>query len=785
MLSSRIAKIRDRIRNTTPTICLDRARIATDFYKEPSVKPYVIRRAELFERVMKTREIYIEEDSLLAGSIASRTHAVPVFPEMMNWLPEAVETFDTRQFDPFQYMPGEKDELRQIAKTWEGHTFGDYTDEIMTEEERELVEIGVFTRGIQQCSTMCHAPDYENLVKRGYSYYIDKCKEQIASLNDEMTVENTDQRLKWEAMMSSMESVIVLAHRYADLAEGKAKECKDPEQKKMYETIAANCRIVPEQPPQTFLQALQLVLFTHDAIMVENMGYIHALGRFDQYLYDFYKNDLANGVLEEEISGYIQEFKLRIEEMWYLRDEFESGAYPGCALYLQMTLGGQKKDGTDACNGLTRLILHGMEDLQTKEPPVSFRYHDNIDEETFRLAIKVALEGGSHPAFFNDNNAIPALLELGFTEEQARDWCLLGCTEPIVPGISDYQSMLGFFNLIKVFEITLYRGKDPVTGRQAGPVTGDPKDFKSIEDLKEAYLTQLEYFMKRFVDKFNRMVSIHAYTMPTLLASAFTQGCIEKGKLLQDEGADYRWDAMAITGLANIADSFAAVDECVFNKKYINMSELMELLRTDFEGKEDLRQMLIQRAPKYGNDIEQVDKYAQFVAESADAEIKKYKDGRGGSFITVCATQSYNVQLGKNITATPDGRHAYTALSDNASPMIGCDTCGPTAVVKSLDSIDQGALQAGMLLNQRFDPQIVKGEKGTDILETVLKAHFNMKGSHMQINVVDNKTLRDAQKHPENYRNMLVRVAGYSAFFVDLEKNIQENIIERTIQTGL
>ena len=785
MLSPRIAKIRDRIRNTTPTICLDRARIATEFYQTPSVDPYIRRRADLFKLFMETRQIYIEEDSLLAGSIASRTHAVPVFPEMMTWLPEAVETFDTRQFDPFQYMPGEKEELREIAKIWKGHTFGDLTDSLMTEEEHELVRIGVFTRGIQQCSTMCHAPDYENLVKRGYRYYIDKCREQIAGLGDAMTIENTDQRMKWEAMITAMEAVITLAHRYADLAEEKASACEDQEQKKMYETIAENCRIVPENPPQNFLQAAQLVLLTHDALMTENMGYIHALGRFDQYMYPFYQKDLANGVSEQYIGDIIHELKLRIEEMWYLRDEFESGAYPGCALYIQMTIGGQKPDGTDACNDLTRLILRGMEDLQTKEPPVSFRYHDNVDEETFRLAVKVALEGGSHPAFFNDNNSIPALMKLGFTLEQARDWCLLGCTEPIVPGISDYQSMLGFFNTIKVFEIALYGGKDPVSGKQVGPETGLARDFTSVDQLKEAYLTQLAYFIKRFVYKFNRLVSIHAYTMPTLVASAFTQGCIEKGKLLQDKGANYRWDAMAITGLANIADSFAAIEECVFNKKYLTMPELMDLLETDFAGKEDMRQMLIKRAPKYGNDIEQVDKYAKFAAESADAEIKKYTDGRGGSFVSVCATQSYNVQLGKNITATPDGRHAFTPLADNASPMIGCDTCGPTAVVKSLDSIDQGAFQAGMLLNQRFDPQIVKGEKGIDILETVLKAHFHMRGSHMQINVVDNETLRDAQKNPDKYRNMLVRVAGYSAFFVDLEEGIQENIIERTIQTGL
>ena len=784
MLSKRIEAMRDRIRSTTPTICLDRTRIATNFYKQPSVEPYLRRRADLFKLVCETRQIYIEEDALLCGSIASRPRAVLIFPEMMTWLAEATETFDTRQFDPFQYLPGEKDELRQIAKDWQGHTFGDYTDDIMTEEEHELVEIGVFTRGIQQASTMCHAPDYKNLVKYGYRHYIDLCQEKIDALDD-MNIENTDQKMKWESMKSSLESVITLAHRYADLADQLAADCEDPAQKEKYSIIAENMKVVPENPPQNFLQAVQLVLFTHDALMLENMGYIHAFGRFDQYLYDFYKKDLENGVSEEYIQDIIHEFKLRIEEMWYLRDEFESGAYPGCALYMQMTLGGQKPDGTDACNDLTRLILRGMYDLQTKEPCVSFRYHDNIDEETFRLAIDVALQGGSHPAFFNDNNSIPTLMELGFTQEEARDWCLVGCTEPVVPGISDYQSMLGFFNTIKVFELTLYNGKDPKTGRQVGPQTGDAREFTSIEQLKEAYLAQQAYFIKRFVYKFNRVVSVHAYTMPTLVASAFTQGCIEKGKLLQDKGCDHRWDAMAITGLANIIDSFAAIEECVFNKAYLSMSELMDLLESDFAGKENLRQMLITRAPKYGNDIPEVDKYAQFLASTVDAEIKKYRDGRDGDFVSLSATQSYNVQLGKNISATPDGRHAYTPLADNASPMIGCDTCGPTAVVKSLDSIDRANMQAGMLLNQRFDTAIAKGEKGVDILETVLKAHFGMKGSHMQINVVDDETLRDAQIHPENYRNMLVRVAGYSAFFIDLEENIQENIIERTIQKSI
>jgi len=784
MLSERISRLCNKQRNTTPTICIDRARLATEFYMKPSVEPFILRRAKLFRYVLENKKIFIEDDSLIAGNIASRLHAVPVFPEMTTWLAEAVETFDTRQFDPFQYMPGEKDELREIVKAWQGGTFGDYTAAQMTEEEETLMKIGIMTRGIAQTSTMCHAPDYETMTKKGYRYYINMCKEKLAEIDD-MDIETMEKKMTWEAMIIALESIIEFAHRYADLADKLAADCTDTERKVRLLTIAENCRVVPENPPETFLQATQLLIFTQDALMMENSGYLHTFGRFDQYMYDFYKKDLENGVTEDYISDVIQEFKLKIEEMWYLRDELESAAYPGCALYMHIMLGGVHTDGTDACNGLTRLILHGMEDLQTKEPCVSFRYHDNIDEETFRLAIQVALEGGSHPAFFNDRNSVPALMRLGFTKEEALDWSVVGCTEPVVPGKSDYQSSMGFFNTIKIFEITLYDGKDPVSGIQVGLHTGDVRTFASIEQLKKAYLKQQAYFVKIFVQKFNKLVACHAYAIPTITASTFTRGCIEKGEVLQKRGCDHRWSVLAFTGMANIADSFAAIEECVFNKNYLSMDELIELLDTDFAGKENMRQMLIHRAPKFGNDIDAVDKYARFLVQELDKETKKYKDGRGGDITTVCATQSYNVLLGKQIGATPDGRHAFTALADNASPMIGMDCCGPTAVVKSVDSVDALVPQGGMLLNQRFDPAIVKGEKGKDILETVLRAHFSNNGSHMQINVVDDATLRDAQKHPENYRNMLVRVAGYSAFFVDLEEGIQENIIQRTLQKSV
>lgn len=784
MVSERITRLVNKSRDTTPTVCLDRARLVTEYFSRPSMEPLVIHRARFAAYLLEHNHLFIDDDWRLAGHTASRMRAVPLFPEMSGWLRDEWDILDKRQFDNFQFASeAEKEELVSILEKWRGRTFEDLTAAQYTEEELAAIDVGVMTKGVAKQSTMCMNPDYAKLVKVGYRYYIDRCRQKLADLEkEEMTLEKMNRKFTWEAMIISMEAVIRYAHRYAELAKKMAAECGDEARKRELLRMAENCARVPEYPPQTFEQGLQMILLTHCAIMMENNGYHHPIGRLDQFLYPFYEKALAEGQTEEELTDLLHEFKLRFEEMWYLRNASEAEAYPGCALYMHIVLGGVKADGSDACNDLTRMILRGMEELQTKEPCVSFRYHDKVDEETFRLAMKVALNGDSHPAFFNDGANITSLQELGFSLEEAREYVLVGCTEAIVPGKSDYQSNMGFFNLLKLFELALHDGKDPVTGRQIGPHTGDAAAFESLERLQRAYLEQQEYFMRMFVKAFDKVVSCHAYVCPTVIGSSLMEDCIESGRVMQQGGCAHRWTAIGVTGLANLVDSFAAIEECVFRRKNLTMGELLELLETNFEGREDLRLMLVNRAPKYGNDIAQVDQYAEFVAGAINKEAKRYRDGRGGELDIVFATQSYNMVLGKLIGATPDGRKAFTPVADNASPMIGMDVSGPTAVVKSVDSTKRCNVQGGCLLNQRFDPHIVKGEKGVDILETVLRAHFIHEGEHMQINVVDNETLRDAQKHPENYRNLLVRVAGYSAFFVDLEKSIQENIIDRTIQ---
>jgi len=416
---------------------------------------------------------------------------------------------------------------------------------------------------------------------------------------------------------------------------------------------------------------------------------------------------------------------------------------------------------------------------------MSFRYHDNVSRSTFRLALEAIRQGASQPAIFNDNVCIPTLLSLGFTLKEARDYGFCGCVESIVPGKTDFNANVGYFNPVKVLEITLNDGRDPLTGKQLGPHTGDARGFTSVDQIVEAYKIQEQYFVRYFLSAFDRIVSCHAYLLPTITASCFVDDCIGSGKVLQQGGAAHKYSTAAITSIANVADSLAAIQVCVFDKKYLTMGELMEMLACDFQGHEEIRQLLLNKAPKYGNDNELVDDYARWIVDQCNEDIAHFTDGRGGRFTTVYATQSYNVVVGRLIGATPDGRHAHADLADNASPMNGLDCCGPTAVVKSVSHLDHFIPQNGILLNQRFDPAIVRGDKGLDILETVVRSFFNMKGEHIQVTVVDTETLRAAQKNPKAYQNIMVRVAGYSAYFVELDKQVQDNIITRTLQQGL
>ena len=785
MLTQRIIRLNDKVRNTDPTIDLDRARLITEFYSRPSMDNYILRRAKAFRYFLENKRIFIDQDSQIAGHEGDRIQAVPLHPDVTQWLYDDFETLDQRVSDRLHFRnEEEKEELREIVEKWHGNTFGDFAAKLEDDDVKDMIDALVFTHGVSNQSTMNHTPDYDNLIKYGYHHYIDECKENLASFVCK-DVYDMEQRINWEAMIIVMEGIIHFAHRYADLAELQAAECTDAARRQELLTMAENCRTVPEFAPKTFLQAAQLVWFTHLAIVLEAAGGDHCLGRFDQYMYPFFEKETAEGKDEGYFQEIIHEFKLKIAELWNIRQYKESIAVPGCPLWMHVMLGGVKENGRDACNELTNVFLRCLLDLQTDEPCISFRFHPGVNEETFRLAIQAARDSGGHPAFYNDTAAITYLLSLGFTLKEARNWGICGCIEPVVLGITDFQTNSSNFNVNKILEITLHNGYDPLTKKQLGIKTGDPRKFTCIGDVMEAFEAQLDFFMEKMIKLANATLGGHAFTLPTITASCFSRGCIEKGKMLQQKGSDHHYTTVSIASMANLIDSFAAMEECVFNKGYLSMEELLQLLDTNFEGKENMRQLLINKAPKYGNNIEQADKYGEWFVDRIDRSMKRFKDAHGGQWTSLHATVVYNVEMGKNVGAMPDGRLAFSPLADNASPMTGMDVNGPTAVVNSLAACDEQIPQSGMLLNQRFDPTIAAGEKGLDIIESVFRAHFAQGGYHIQINVLDDETLLAAQKEPEKYKNIIVRVAGYSAYFVELGKEIQDNIIQRTIQKGL
>lgn len=783
MPEQRIIHLHKRMRDTVPSVSIERAKLVTDFYRKPTMDSVTVHRAKMLQYLLENVSIYIDEEALIVGNHGSRYRSAPVFPEISAWLRDEIDLFETRSADPFIFVGNEKEELREILNEWEGSTFQDLVNDQMTELELNVANSETVTIGCRQLSTGCHYPDYEKLMKIGYKGVINECEERIKKISED-NVENIRNKENLRAMIITLEAAIVFAHRYAIYAQELAEQCLEEKRKDRLEKIAQVCMKIPENPPESLHEALQLIWFTHLIIQIENLGQNHGFGRMDQYLFPLYKKDLQNGVTREYELSLIEEFRIKCAEILILRTKAEAESYAGCPMWFQLTIGGITKDGKDACNDLTDLILESVEDMETAMPTISYRFHKKQNHNTFRKALRIVQKGSSHPAFYNDDVCIPTILSTGASIKDARSYSIFACIEANVPGKTDFNPSIGYLCSTKILELTLHNGYDPLSKKQLGPKTGNPSEFSSIEDVMLAYKKQQDFFMRLWMNAINKIISFHSQMMPTIFASAMIEDCIVQGKLLQQGGAKYKITATSLNGFANTVDSFAAIEKIIFEERKITMDELIHLLDTNFKDQESMRQLLLNHAPKYGNDDNYVDKYALWLSELYADECEMMKDARGGIYTGIITSQSYNVVQGKYVGATPDGRFAYTTLADNASPAMGRDCKGPTAAVKSVTNIDTIRVTHGALLNQKFDPVLLKGEKGLDILDNIISGYFEEGGQHVQINVVDTETLRKAQKNPQKYKNLLVRVAGYSAYFVELEKEVQEDIIARTTHSA-
>ena len=783
MMTDRVARLKDRFLDAKPTITAERLLLATEAYKKYAGDAVPIFRAEVLAYVMENIEVQIREDELIVGAMSSATRAALVFPDYQatEWLISEMDSLSTRPRDKLYISDEDKAQVLECLEYWRGKALFDEVGGLLPEDASYALDHDIISIGLRRASSTETVPNYKKLLEIGLEGYIAECEEKIRTTQAED--KETQEKINfWKGCVIALRSTITLANRYADKAEAMAAECTDAKRKAELLTIAENCRRVPAKSPQNFYQALQAIWFIHLTFHIETPAHACSFGRFDQTTYPYLKMEQDAGTFDEEFSQEALEcFFIKCNELVKIRDRWTATAFAGFPMWAILMVGGQDRQGNDATNKVTYMCLQAGDDTRTAQPVLAMRVHDGTPKELMDKACEMVQKGLATPGFFNDEVAMKIVEAKGGTHEEALDWNIVGCTQPHPGGGgSDGSPDAGYVNLAKVLELVLHNGVDPATGMQVGLKTGDPAEFKNKEDIMAACKKQIEYFYQMIIHNFNMVEAAHMCRLPLVFASAVVDGCIESGKSVQEGGCKHVSAGLFATGPANLADSLVAIEGLVFEDKAMTLPELIKILDENFEGNEPLRQRLINSYPKVGNDNAYVDGLERELLGYCVDATQQYRDARGGRFDFTLMSQTMNVVQGAVVGATPDGRKAGEAVSDNASPMMGRDTNGPTATIKSIASLGQTRFWDGALFNLRFDPRGIEGSKGLETIETIIKAYFKEGGQHIQINVVDDATLRDAQIHPEKHRGLLVRVAGYMAYFTELDAVVQEAIINRT-----
>jgi len=783
-LTPRIKRMREKLFSTTPKITAERLVLATEAYKKFAGEAVPIFRAKVVNYIMENMTTLIFDDELIVGTATNAYRGANLHPEFQSssWYVSDIDEFSTRSKDPYDISPEDKETILETLKYWEGKSMEDLAEQVLPAHIKELEKDDIICVGLENGvsgETVCN---HEKILTVGMRGYIEECQANI----DKMVPKSMEDQAKidfWKACIIQAEGLITYANRMADEAERMASECTDEKRRQELLTIAKNCRIVPEHPPQNFHQALQAIWFVHVYFYIEVCTTACGFGRFDQYMWPFYKKDVIDekNITREEALELLECLYLKSCEVYEVRDSWYATSFAGYPMWQILVVGGQTRDGKDATNDLSFLCLEAADELQTTQPVMAVRVWEGTPKELIKFGCKMIQEGQANPGFFNDEAGIKIALKKGGTLEEARDWTIVGCVQPGPGGGgTDGSPDAGYVNMGKMIEFVLHNGVDPVTGKQVGLKTGDPREFKNIEEFKDALKKQIIHHYDLIRTGYNMMQSIHMNRYPVIFASMVTKGCVERGKSVQHGGANYSTAGMYVTGAANLADSIAAIEKCVFEDKDITMDQLIKACDANFEGYERIRQLLLNKPEKYGNNQEHVDSIYKEMMHFIAENVQSWKDARGGHYSFGIDSQTMNIPHGAVTGALPDGRLAGEPLCDAASPMMGRDLNGPTATVKSVASIEPEKLEEGALFNLRFDPRGVQGEKGLKIIEGVIKTFFESGGQHIQINVVDNETLKDAQKNPENYKGLMVRVAGYMAYFTQLDKSAQDAIIYRT-----
>lgn len=828
--SARITRLVDHLYEKMPVIESARAKLITESYQATEGEPMITRRAEAFAHILRHIPIIIRDEELIVGSSTIAPRGCQTYPEFSyQWLEDELDTVETRSADPFYIAEETKQELREVHKYWKGKTTSELATSYMAPEAIKAIEHNIFTPGNYFYNGVGHVTvKYEEVLAIGYEGIMAKAQAEL----DRCHVGDGDYARRshfLSAVILSCQAVMEYAQRYAALAEKMAAECSDPVRRNELEVIALNCSRVPAKGAGSFYEACQSFWFVQQLIQVESSGHSISPGRFDQYMYPYYKKDLENGNITREFAQELMDcIWVKLNDLNKCRDAASAEGFAGYSLFQNLIAGGQNKDGEDVTNDLSIMCIQASMHVHLPQPSLSVRVWNGSPHEFLIKAAELTRTGIGLPAYYNDEVIIPALQNRGLSLEDAREYNIIGCVEPQKAGKTDGWHDAAFFNMCRPLELVFSNGMDK--GEQVGIATGDVTEMTTFEEFYDAYKKQMDYFISLLVNADNAIDVAHAERCPLPFLSCMVDDCIKRGISVQEGGAVYNFTGPQGFGIANMADSLYAVRQLVYRDKKVSMEEYKEALLwnygkgIDSETAADmtasiLKEMerqgraidesavksvletvmtmkpsedqkarfeeihhMIDEVPKFGNDIPEVDYFARDVAYTYTRPLQNYKNPRGGQFQAGLYPVSANVPLGGQTGATPDGRYAHTPVADGVSPSAGKDVNGPTAAANSVARLDHFIVSNGTLFNQKFHPSALAGREGLEKFTALIRSYFDQKGMHMQFNVVDRDTLLDAQKNPEKYKHLVVRVAGYSALFTTLSRSLQDDIIRRTEQ---
>jgi pyruvate formate-lyase/glycerol dehydratase family glycyl radical enzyme len=794
-ITERIAQLREKVLSTRPTVCTERARFYTEVYRENEEQPVMIKRALALQRTLEKMTVFIDEGELIVGNHSSGHRAAPIFPEYaVDWLPEEMDELDKRPGDAFYITEEHKEELREIAGWWKGKVLWDRGRALMSQELRDLQDSAIIKATGNLTSGDAHiAVNFQKILEVGLCGYFREMELHHRKV-DRSDREGVRKDKFYTALAIGLESFQHFIRRYRDLAIYLGKESRDPQRISELKVIAENCHVIAEEPPRNFYQALQLVYFVQLILQIESNGHSVSLGRLDQYLHPFYQKDVAAGAITADLAiELLENTWIKLLSINKIRPWSHTRFSAGGPLYQNVTIGGQTPDGKDAVNQLSYLILESVGRMKLTQPNLSVRFHKGISEEFMMACIRVIEKGFGMPSFNNDEVVIPGLIQLGVEPEDAFNYSAIGCIEIAVPGKWGYRCTgMSFLNLMRVFLATLHNGYDSQSGRTFHRGTGNFADFNSYDELFKAWQQQIKYYTRKTVEIDTAVDTALEENVPDILCSAFVDSCISRGKTIKEGGSKYDFISGLQVGIANLGNALAAIKKLVYEEKKIGKQELLDALENNFEGKEGekIRQLLLNFAPKYGNDDDDVDlllrdAYMEFINELEQYHTTRYNRGPiGCRYYAGTSSISANVPSGAVVPATPDGRKAFTPVAEGSSPSSGTDVLGPTAVFKSVSKLPTEKIMGGVLLNQKLSPAAIQKEADKHKLISIIRTFFaELKGWHVQYNIVSRETLLAAKKHPEKYRDLVVRIAGYSAFFTTLSPDTQDDIIARTEHT--